>query len=129
MAKMVTLGARDSRQSVDYAMGTFAWAAPEMLMGEGLTPAVDVYSLGVVLWEIVTSVRSAPCRPLNCYHTSCTAGLPEQMPAKVVRQQLSRLRQTNRRYCYVRRCLMLLVAISHRCHGCDRSHAVAERCT
>ena len=59
MAKMMTLGTRNSRQSVDYAMGTFAWAAPEMLMGEGLTPAVDVYSLGVVLWEIVTSVRAA----------------------------------------------------------------------
>ncbi len=62
MAKMMTLGAHDSRQSVDYAMGTFAWAAPEMLMGEGLTPAVDVYSLGVVLWEIVTTV----CRRNTC---------------------------------------------------------------
>ena len=59
MAKMMTLGQRSSRQSVDFAMGTFAWAAPEMLMGEELTPAVDVYSLGVVLWEIVTQVSVA----------------------------------------------------------------------
>ncbi len=77
MAKMVTLGARDSRQSVDYAMGTFAWAAPEMLMGEGLTPAVDVYSLGVVLWEIVTSVRgrhtstSPVSSALQCGQNNC----------------------------------------------------------
>ena len=60
MAKMMTLGQHSSHQSVDFAMGTFAWAAPEMLMGEELTPAVDVYSLGVVLWEIVTQVSLAP---------------------------------------------------------------------
>lgn len=34
--------------------GTFAWAAPEMLLGEQPTAAADVYSLGVVLWELCT---------------------------------------------------------------------------
>ena len=29
-------------------------AAPEMLMGEDPTPAADIYSLGIVLWELCT---------------------------------------------------------------------------
>lgn len=36
----------------DEALGTFAWAAPELLMGERCTEKVDVYSFGVVLWEV-----------------------------------------------------------------------------
>ncbi|DBA87503.1 TPA: protein kinase activity protein [Trebouxia sp. C0004] len=35
--------------------GTFAYAAPEMLMGEKWDDKADVYSLGVLLWEIITS--------------------------------------------------------------------------
>ncbi|GAB4822983.1 hypothetical protein N2152v2_010029 [Parachlorella kessleri] len=35
-------------------VGTFTWAAPEVLLGEGGSEKADVYSLGVVLWEIVT---------------------------------------------------------------------------
>ncbi|CAK0791715.1 unnamed protein product [Prorocentrum cordatum] len=29
------------------------WAAPEVLRGEGLGPAADVYSMGVLLWEML----------------------------------------------------------------------------
>lgn len=35
--------------------GTFAYAAPEMLMGEKWDDKADIYSLGVLLWELVTS--------------------------------------------------------------------------
>ncbi|GAB4822994.1 hypothetical protein N2152v2_010040 [Parachlorella kessleri] len=35
-------------------VGTFTWAAPEVLLGEGGSEKADMYSLGVVLWEIVT---------------------------------------------------------------------------
>lgn len=38
----------------DNALGTFAWAAPELLLGDRCTEKVDMYSFGVVLWEIVT---------------------------------------------------------------------------
>ncbi|KAK9819112.1 hypothetical protein WJX74_003168 [Apatococcus lobatus] len=34
--------------------GTFEWAAPELLMGQACTDKADIYSLGVVLWEIIT---------------------------------------------------------------------------
>ncbi|KAK9865664.1 hypothetical protein WJX84_002223 [Apatococcus fuscideae] len=34
--------------------GTFEWAAPEVLMGQACTDKADIYSFGVVLWEIIT---------------------------------------------------------------------------
>lgn len=34
--------------------GTPHWAAPEVLRGEALGSAADIYSLGVVLWEMLT---------------------------------------------------------------------------
>lgn len=34
--------------------GTFAYAAPELLLGHSCTSKVDVYSFGVCLWEICT---------------------------------------------------------------------------
>ncbi|KAL3141044.1 hypothetical protein ABBQ32_005555 [Trebouxia sp. C0010 RCD-2024] len=36
------------------AAGTFDWAAPEQLVGEKCTEKADIYSLGVVLWELCT---------------------------------------------------------------------------
>ncbi|KAL4447910.1 hypothetical protein ABPG75_005129 [Micractinium tetrahymenae] len=39
-------------------VGTFQWAAPEVLAGgRNCTSAVDIYSFGVLLWEIVTGER------------------------------------------------------------------------
>ncbi len=34
--------------------GTYAWAAPEVLMGERVGTTADVFSYGVVLWELIT---------------------------------------------------------------------------
>lgn len=36
------------------SVGTFAWSAPEVLMGGRCSEKVDIFSFGVVLWEIVT---------------------------------------------------------------------------
>ncbi|PSC73227.1 serine threonine-kinase [Micractinium conductrix] len=36
------------------AVGTFSWMAPEVIMGSRCTSSVDLFSFGVVLWEIIT---------------------------------------------------------------------------
>ncbi|KAL4431314.1 hypothetical protein ABPG75_006570 [Micractinium tetrahymenae] len=38
-------------------VGTFAWMAPELLLGCAPSPAADVYSFGVLLHEIITGER------------------------------------------------------------------------
>lgn len=48
-------------------VGTFSWAAPEVLLGRPCTEKVDIYSFGVMLWEL--SAGEAPpgrhLRPLR----------------------------------------------------------------
>ncbi|GAW79492.1 tyrosine kinase-like protein [Plasmodium gonderi] len=34
-------------------IGTYQWTAPEILRGEGYTQQADVYSFGVILWEMI----------------------------------------------------------------------------
>jgi hypothetical protein len=34
--------------------GTYAYCAPEVYFGEQYTPKADIYSLGIILWELVT---------------------------------------------------------------------------
>lgn len=50
MAKILS----DGYLTRDGALGTMAWAAPELLLGEKCCQKVDVYSLGICLWEVVT---------------------------------------------------------------------------
>lgn len=38
----------------DGVMGTFAWSAPELLLNQKCTEKVDIFSVGIVLWEICT---------------------------------------------------------------------------
>ncbi|KAF8817853.1 Tyrosine kinase-like (TKL) protein, partial [Cardiosporidium cionae] len=35
-------------------VGSLHWMAPEVLRGEGMTKASDIYSFGVILWEMLT---------------------------------------------------------------------------
>ncbi|MBB6628611.1 serine/threonine protein kinase [Nocardioides sp. KIGAM211] len=46
-----------------HAIGTAAYLSPEQVLGEDLTPAADVYSLGLVLLETLTAVRAYPGTP------------------------------------------------------------------
>lgn len=49
-----------------HVAGTFAWAAPEVLLGERVGPPADVFSLGVLLHEICTGEepKRGAMRPL-----------------------------------------------------------------
>ena len=61
---------------VSSGLGTFAWSAPEVLTGRRCDCKADIYSWGVVLWEVCTGeapVRGV-LRPLQ---------VPEDCPAEV----------------------------------------------
>ncbi|KAK9807895.1 hypothetical protein WJX72_012418 [[Myrmecia] bisecta] len=73
MAKILT----DGYFSRDNALGTFAWAAPELLLGERCTEKVDIYSLGVVLWELLT--QEVPIRG-----QTRSPNVPAECPQQVV---------------------------------------------
>ncbi|CAD7704970.1 unnamed protein product, partial [Ostreobium quekettii] len=48
--------------------GTPLWVAPEIYEGKPLTAASDVFSLGVVMYEIVTGLKPYPGIQQNCLH-------------------------------------------------------------
>jgi serine/threonine protein kinase len=43
-----------SRTHQQIETGTAGWAAPETILGKGATKASDVFSFGIVLWELLT---------------------------------------------------------------------------
>ncbi|BDA40607.1 probable serine/threonine-protein kinase CTR1 at N-terminal half [Coccomyxa sp. Obi] len=57
-------------------MGTFVYAAPELLLGKRSDHKVDIYSFGIILWELVTLQTPARgnLRPVK---------VPEECPADV----------------------------------------------
>lgn len=68
--------------------GTFAWMSPEMLRSEVVTTASDIYSFGVVLWELVT--RQIPFKGLEDFtimyqvaQNHVRLPIPESCPFKV----------------------------------------------
>ncbi|KAI3430778.1 hypothetical protein D9Q98_009190 [Chlorella vulgaris] len=73
-------------------MGTFAWSAPEVLSGKRCSEKVDLYSFGVVIWEVCTGdvpvrgemrplVAPHDCpQPLVELYERCIAEHPEQRP-------------------------------------------------
>ena len=45
---------RAAVSAAEAVMGTFAWAAPEVLLGGRVESSADIFSFGVLLWEIAT---------------------------------------------------------------------------
>jgi serine/threonine protein kinase len=46
-------------------MGTFSYLSPEQLNGEALDRRCDIYSLGIVLYEMTTGMKAFPQKHLN----------------------------------------------------------------
>ena len=66
--------------------GTVAWMAPEMIRGKGITEKCDVYSYGVIVWELLTQeVPFAGCHMHNVMWLVGAQGMrppvPEGTPA------------------------------------------------
>jgi serine/threonine-protein kinase len=62
LARLLDFGVAKARSSVHHSVdgeirGKVPYMAPEQLFGEGIGPIVDVWSVGVVLWEMLTGAR------------------------------------------------------------------------
>ncbi|CEL93395.1 unnamed protein product [Vitrella brassicaformis CCMP3155] len=67
------------------AVGTHHWMAPEVLRGDEFTQAADVYSFGMILWEMVC--RQIPHHGLTQVQITATVGygmrtakIPDEVP-------------------------------------------------
>ncbi len=108
-----------SRTRAGFVLGTPYYMAPEQIRGERITPLVDVYAFGVVLFEMMTKVKPfksstleetfqkilmedvdfTPLVQTGIPHpvfeliVQCLAKNPEQRPPiKVVRERLEKMR-------------------------------------
>lgn len=63
-----------AEQSVRFesTVGTPAWMAPEVLSGETYTMSADVWSLGVIIWEMV--MREEPWKGINPFAITLMVG-------------------------------------------------------
>ncbi|MGN6162639.1 MAG: protein kinase domain-containing protein, partial [Marmoricola sp.] len=78
------------------AIGSPAYLAPEQVAGEVLTPALDIYSLGLVLLEALTAERAFPGPPVEAAMARLTSSAP--MPTRVGHEWASLLRRMTDRH-------------------------------
>eukprot|EP01070_Trichotokara_eunicae_P006827 Trichotokara_eunicae@DN5158_c0_g1_i2.p1 len=66
--------AADDESTIDVLgrVGTYPYMAPEVLRGEGVRTACDIFSFGVVVWEILN--RSLPHDGLHLNHLTTAVG-------------------------------------------------------
>lgn len=76
----------ETSAKMDSRVGTPAWMAPEVLRGDQYSRSADIYSYGIILWEVVS--RKEPFKGLNPYAIAYKVGseglqleIPEECPA------------------------------------------------
>lgn len=63
-AKLADFGwTRFKAENMTNKIGTYQWMAPEVIQGHEYSEKADVYSFGIILWELAT--RKPPFRELN----------------------------------------------------------------
>lgn len=70
------IGSTEQQTRTGDTIGSPAYLAPEQVAGEDLTPAVDVYSLGLVLLEALTATRAFPGAPVEAAVARLNAAPP-----------------------------------------------------
>ena len=79
---IVRLLGSERMTSVEFTLGTASYLAPEQARGSDVGPAADVYSLGLVLIEALTGVRSYDGPPLEAVQARLKHGpdVPDDLP-------------------------------------------------
>ena len=70
--------------------GTFEWAPPELINGGECSEKADIYSIGVILWEIVTAER-----PYRKQFRAARYGVPSRQHSRSLVQRSFSLVQTH----------------------------------
>jgi serine/threonine protein kinase len=82
LARLMSDSVRHTTDGV--AVGTAAYLAPEQVCGEDITPAADVYSLGLVLLEALTGERAYQGMPIEAALARLTMPpvIPDALPSR-----------------------------------------------
>eukprot|EP01091_Cochliopodium_minus_P010204 TRINITY_DN2661_c0_g1_i1.p1 TRINITY_DN2661_c0_g1~~TRINITY_DN2661_c0_g1_i1.p1 ORF type:complete len:846 (-),score=182.26 TRINITY_DN2661_c0_g1_i1:4-2256(-) len=74
-----------SGESMNTFMGTLNWCAPEILLGQSFTKKADVYSMGLVLWEIIAHEKPySGWKVLDIVEHIKNGGIPDYPSDKLV---------------------------------------------